>query len=74
MGKKKDKLRQLKEQLSVKSDVKITYRAVDVGNYEEVDAAVSSSIKEIGEIDILINNVSNPAIHNVKEYKYRQHN
>lgn len=56
-GKKQDKLQQLQEKLSAKNNVKITYRAVDVGNYEEVDAAVSSSIKEMGDIDILINNV-----------------
>lgn len=37
------------------------YRTADVGNYEEVDAAVDSSVKELGGIDILINNVrSNP--------------
>lgn len=33
------------------------YRTADVGNYEEVDAAVDSSVKELGGIDILINNV-----------------
>ena len=29
-----------------------------MGNYADVDAAVSSSIKEMGHIDILINNVT----------------
>lgn len=57
---KQDKLRQLKDKLAVKGDSKITYRAVDVGKYEDVDAAVSSSIQEMGDIDILINNVSSP--------------
>ncbi|KAJ5599163.1 short chain type dehydrogenase [Penicillium hetheringtonii] len=47
---------ELKEKLAVKGDAKITYRAVDVGNYEEVDTAVTSSIQEVGHIDILINN------------------
>ncbi|OQE31931.1 hypothetical protein PENSTE_c001G10388 [Penicillium steckii] len=51
-----DKLRQLKDKLAVNGDTKVTYRAVDVGNYEEVDAAVKSSIQEVGHIDILINN------------------
>lgn len=44
------------EKLLKINKVKITYRAVDVGGYDQVEAAVSSSIKEVGEIDILINN------------------
>jgi NADP-dependent 3-hydroxy acid dehydrogenase YdfG len=52
--------------------VKITYRAVDVGNYEEVDAAVSSSIKEMGDIDILINNV--PTHHSQQKSTIDTHN
>lgn len=48
----------MKDKLAVNGGAKVTYRAVDVGNYEEVDAAVKSSIQEAGHIDILINNVS----------------
>lgn len=57
MREKQDKLRQLKDNLIAKRNVKVTYRAVDVGNYEDVDAAVASSVEEMGQIDILINNV-----------------
>lgn len=54
-----DKLVQLKERLQgAAQGVKITHRAVDVGNYTDVEDAVSSSIKEMGHIDILINNVT----------------
>ena len=54
-----DKLVQLKQKLQgAVQGAKITYRAVDVGNYADVDAAVSSCIKEIGHIDILVNNVT----------------
>lgn len=53
----KDKLQELKERLSTNSNVKIIYRTVDVGDFHSVDKAVASSAKEMGEIDILINNV-----------------
>jgi 3-hydroxy acid dehydrogenase / malonic semialdehyde reductase len=36
---------------------KIIYRAADVGDYDAVDKAIQSSIDELGQIDILINNV-----------------
>lgn len=49
---------ELKEKILATADVEIAYRAVDVGNYADVDAAVASSIEEIGQVDILINNVS----------------
>ncbi|GAB1198699.1 hypothetical protein APSETT444_008027 [Aspergillus pseudonomiae] len=52
------KLAQLKEKLSATSDVKVTYGTVDVGDYASVEAAVSSAIEEMGDIDVLINNVS----------------
>lgn len=52
-----DKLVNMAEKLLVINKVKIAHRAVDVGNYDQLEAAVSSSIKEVGEIDILINNV-----------------
>ncbi|KAJ5855778.1 uncharacterized protein N7529_009722 [Penicillium soppii] len=48
---------ELKERLSTNSNVKIIYRTVDVGDFHSVDKAVASSAKEMGEIDILINNV-----------------
>ncbi|KAE8153347.1 hypothetical protein BDV25DRAFT_127289 [Aspergillus avenaceus] len=51
-----DKLSNLKEKLSASSTSKITYGAVDVSDYHSVEAAVSSAIEEMGEIDILINN------------------
>ncbi|KAB8207725.1 hypothetical protein BDV34DRAFT_191618 [Aspergillus parasiticus] len=51
-----NKLAQLKEKLSATSDVKVTYGTVDVGDYASVEAAVSSAIEEMGDIDILINN------------------
>ncbi|GKT44494.1 serine 3-dehydrogenase [Colletotrichum spaethianum] len=35
---------------------KITYRAADVGSFENVDKAIASAVEEIGEINILINN------------------
>lgn len=54
-----DKLVKLQEKIQATAGVKIAYRAVDVGNYADVDAAVASSIEEIGQVDILINNVSN---------------
>lgn len=37
---------------------RFTYRAVDIGNHDLVDKAISSAIEELGHIDILINNVS----------------
>lgn len=52
-----DKLKAVADDLkSLSSDSKIIYRAVDVGNHEAVDAAVASSVKELGDIDVLINN------------------
>ncbi|KAJ5712629.1 hypothetical protein N7493_009097 [Penicillium malachiteum] len=52
-----DKLAKLRNNLSTQHpNLKITYRAADVGNYEETDAAIESSIQELGRMDILINN------------------
>jgi len=54
-----DKLQALAEEIkSAHGGVQVTYRAVDVGNHEAVDKAVASVVKEMGEIDVLINNVS----------------
>lgn len=55
---KQDKLAKLTAELNSQyPQSKAIYRTADVGNYEEVDAAVESSVEEIGGIDILINNV-----------------
>jgi short-subunit dehydrogenase len=51
-----EKLQTLNERLSQTAQVKTTYRAVDIGDFESV-SAVSSSAQEMGGIDILINNV-----------------
>ncbi|THW42945.1 NADP-dependent L-serine/L-allo-threonine dehydrogenase ydfG [Aureobasidium pullulans] len=52
-----DKLQALAEEIkSAHGGVQVTYRAVDVGDHEAVDKAVVSVVKEMGEIDVLINN------------------
>lgn len=38
-------------------NVKITYQPVDVGHFESVEKAVMGAIDQLGDIDILINNV-----------------
>lgn len=48
----------LKEKILAIAKVKIAYKTVDVGNYTDVDAAVASSIEEIGQVDFLVNNVN----------------
>lgn len=53
-----DKLVKLKEKILAIAKVEIAYKAVDVGNYTDVDAAVASSIEEIGQVDFLVNNVN----------------
>ncbi|TEA12702.1 NADP-dependent 3-hydroxy acid dehydrogenase [Colletotrichum sidae] len=51
------KLSSLANKLSLShSDVKIIYRAADVGNFESVDKAIESAVEAIGQIDILVNN------------------
>lgn len=53
-----DKLAKLADELNKQyPQIKAIYRTADVGNYNEVDTAVESSIKEMGSINILINNV-----------------
>ncbi|KAH7136920.1 hypothetical protein B0J13DRAFT_560259 [Dactylonectria estremocensis] len=51
-----DKLATIARRITASKPVKVTYRAVDVANFDAVDSAVASSTEEIGEIDILINN------------------
>lgn len=36
----------------------VVCKAVDIGDYEALDSAVTDVIQELGHIDILINNVS----------------
>lgn len=38
-------------------NVTITYQPVDVGHFESVEKAVMGAIDQLGDIDILINNV-----------------
>lgn len=69
-----DKLQALAEEIkSAHEEVKVTYRAVDVGDHEAVDKAVLSVVKEMGEIDVLINNVSSrttPPIRSNRQEKW----
>lgn len=37
---------------------KVIYRATDIADYDAVSDAIQSSVDELGDIDILINNVS----------------
>ncbi|KAJ5956237.1 hypothetical protein N7501_010516 [Penicillium viridicatum] len=72
LSRSEDKLSKLTDELSKQhAQIKVIYRTADVGNYEKVDAAVDSSVKELGGIDILINNaglaIGAPnAFHNLK--------
>lgn len=42
---------------SANPNVKVIYRTADIGVFDVVDKAIGSAIEEIGDIDILINNV-----------------
>ncbi|KAH9234461.1 hypothetical protein K456DRAFT_1761733 [Colletotrichum gloeosporioides 23] len=37
-------------------NLKIIYRAADVGNFDSVDKAIASAVEAMGQIDILVNN------------------
>jgi 3-hydroxy acid dehydrogenase/malonic semialdehyde reductase len=51
-------LQELTEKLAAsRRNQKIIYIAVDVGDHEAVDKAVASAVEDVGQIDILINNV-----------------
>jgi 3-hydroxy acid dehydrogenase/malonic semialdehyde reductase len=64
-----NKLQELTEKLAAsRRNQKITYIAVDVGNHEAVDKAVASAVEDVGQIDILINNVRTPSP--LKNYFY----
>ncbi|KAL2851323.1 hypothetical protein BJX68DRAFT_275307 [Aspergillus pseudodeflectus] len=57
ISRSEDKLATLAKKLSGQtSSIKITWRAVDIGDQPAVDAAIASTIDELGPIDILINN------------------
>jgi 3-hydroxy acid dehydrogenase/malonic semialdehyde reductase len=63
-----DKLAELAKKLATSYKTqKITYKAFDVGDYEAVDSAVASAIKEVGPIDILVNN-ARPSQPTLKPY------
>ncbi|OQE44436.1 hypothetical protein PENCOP_c002G02129 [Penicillium coprophilum] len=72
LSRSEDKLAKLTDELSKQyPQIRVIYRTADVGNYEEVDTAVDSSVKELGGIDILINNAglalgAPNAFHNLK--------
>ncbi|KAM0810119.1 putative NADP-dependent L-serine/L-allo-threonine dehydrogenase ydfG [Seiridium cardinale] len=52
-----EKLKELSQRLQTQnSGCKVTYYALDVGNHEAVDQGVSQAVKDLGQIDILINN------------------
>lgn len=57
MLRNKEKLASLAKTLTEAYKIKVIYRAVDVGDDEAIDKAVSSVVSEGGNIDILINNV-----------------
>ena len=60
-----DKLSALQQKLQASINTassKIIYRIADVGDYEAIDAAVTSAVEELGRIDILMNNVRPLAI------------
>lgn len=53
-----DKLSKLADDLRKQHpNLLVTYQAVDIGNYEQIDAAIESAVRDQGAIDILINNV-----------------
>ncbi|RDW94096.1 SDR family oxidoreductase [Aspergillus mulundensis] len=48
---------------------KVLYKAIDLQSYEAVEKAVSETVKELGDIDILINNVwTYPALRQIMDY------
>lgn len=53
-----DKLDALAKSLRARnSKINVIFRSVDIQNYEAVNAAIESSIAELGDIDFLVNNV-----------------
>ncbi|KAK0372657.1 NADP-dependent L-serine/L-allo-threonine dehydrogenase ydfG [Colletotrichum limetticola] len=57
LSRSKEKLSTVAKSVSsANPNVKVIYRAADIGVFDVVDKAIGSAIEEIGEIDILINN------------------
>lgn len=57
VSRSEEKLAALAKRLEAASEsCKAIYRVADIGNSEAVDAAVASALKEVGTIDVLINN------------------
>jgi 3-hydroxy acid dehydrogenase / malonic semialdehyde reductase len=55
----KDKLDAVRDKITSKfSNIKIGVYPVDIQNQPDIEKAVKSAISELGQIDILINNVS----------------
>ncbi|KAK9320602.1 hypothetical protein V1517DRAFT_264048, partial [Lipomyces orientalis] len=46
-----------KKLTSSHSNCKVVYKAADIADYKAVDDAVSAAVQELGDIDILVNNV-----------------
>ncbi|KAK6088559.1 nadp-dependent l-serine l-allo-threonine dehydrogenase ydfg [Seiridium cupressi] len=52
-----EKLKELSQRLQTQNaGCKVTYYALDVGSHEAVDKGVAQAVKDLGQIDILINN------------------
>jgi len=59
ISRSEDKLQAISNKLSTSYPAqRFIYRAVDIGNHDLVDRAISSAVEKLGHIDILINNVS----------------
>ena len=55
----KDKLENVRNEITAKfPDVKVAVYAVDIQDQNQVENAVKAAISDLGQIDILINNVS----------------
>ncbi|GIJ88043.1 hypothetical protein Asppvi_006959 [Aspergillus pseudoviridinutans] len=66
-----DKLSKLTKELTQSNpSVRVIHRAVDVGDFEAVDAAVESSVNELGAIDVLINGVGTTPFDIVHAVRY----
>jgi len=59
MSSTQDKLEAVRDKITSRfSEVKVGVYPVDIQNQPEIEKAVKSAISELGQIDILINNVS----------------
>ena len=62
ISRSEDKLASLTKELRSSNNIDVIYKTLDVGDHKAVDEAVASVVKELGEIDVLINNVGSPII------------